>query len=267
MAARPGRAVELVFVETLGDRTAHADIPIHTIGGQGVFVKEVQSAVLRGDADIAAHSAKDLPSVTAGGLHIGAFCERRDARDVLVGATLNGLPAGAEVATGSVRRRAQLAVVRPDLQFLELRGSIHTRLGKVPAGGAIVMAAAALDILGLMHEIADYLPPATFVPSPGQGCVAIECRSGDEEMLEVLAAIDHAASRQAVEVERAFLAELGSGCSLPVGAHAVDGTLTAFLAAAGGARHLLETVDLPDEHDHAVARGAALARSMRDRLP
>ena len=266
MAAHPGRAVELVFVETLGDRTQTADVPLHTIGGQGVFTKEVQQAVLRGDADLAAHSAKDLPSVTADGLRLGAFCQRRDARDVMIGATLADLPTGAQVATGSVRRRAQLAVARPDLQFLELRGNIHTRLGKVPPGGAIVMAAAALEILGLMHEIAEYLPPDSFVPSPGQGCVAIECRADDIEMLTTLASIDHESSRRAVEVERAFLAELGSGCSLPVGAHASDGVLTGFLAAADGSQHSIESVTMPPVHDRAIAAGAALARSMRDRL-
>ena len=266
MAAHPDRSVELVFVETLGDRTQHADIPLHTIGGQGVFVKEVQSAVLRGDADIAAHSAKDLPSTTADGLQLAAFCARRDARDVLVGSTLDGLLQGAEVATGSVRRRAQLRVSRPDLQFLELRGNIHTRLGKVPSGGAIVMAAAALDILGLLDQVAEYLPPATFVPSPGQGCVAIECRADDAEMVEVLALIDHAASRRAVEIERAFLAELGSGCSLPVGAHATGTTLTAFLDAGHVSQHLIETIELPVDHGDALADAAALARSMHDRL-
>ena len=161
----------------------------------------------------------------------------------------------------------ELSVVRPDLNFLELRGNIHTRLDKVPDGGAIVMAAAALDILGLLDKVADYLPPASFVPSPGQGCVAIECREGDTEMIDALASIDHAPSRNAVEVERAFLAELGSGCSLPVGAHATGTTLTAFLAAAGGGRHLIEAVDLPGEHGVALACGAALACSMRDRLP
>ena len=266
MAAHPGRAVELVFVETLGDRTQAADVPLHTIGGQGVFTKEVQQAVLRGDADLAAHSAKDLPSVTADGLRLGAFCRRRDARDVMIGATLADLPTGAPVATGSVRRRAQLAVARPDLQFLELRGNIHTRLGKVPTGGAIVMAAAALEILGLTGEIAQYLPPGSFVPSPGQGCVAIECRADDSEMITILAAIDHESSRRAVEVERAFLAELGTGCSLPVGAHASDGVLTGFLAAAGGSQHSIESVTMPPVHDRAIAAGAALARSMRDRL-
>ncbi len=265
-AACPGRSIELVFVETLGDRTQHDEVPLHTIGGQGVFVKEIQRAVLHGDADIAVHSAKDLPSTTADGLHLVAFCERRDARDVLVGCALDQLPAGATVATGSVRRRAQLAIARPDLNFVELRGNIHTRLGKVPPGGAIVIAAAALEILGLLDEVACYLPPATFVPSPGQGCVAVECRADDNELIDVLAAIDHPSSRRAVEIERAFLAELGSGCSLPVGAHVVDDRLTAFLSDATYDRHMVTAVDLPDHHHAARAASAALARSMFDRL-
>jgi hydroxymethylbilane synthase len=266
MAANPELIVELLFVDTLGDRTQPAEVPLHTIGGQGVFVKEIENAVLRGDADMAVHSAKDVPSSVAEGLHLGAFCERRDARDALIGATLAGLPAGATVATGAVRRRAQLAVVRPDLQFVELRGNIHTRLGKVPPGGAIVMAVAALEILRLSHEIADYLPPASFVPSPGQGCVAVECRSGDAEMIEALASIDHRSTRQAVEVERAFLAELGSGCSLPVGAYAAGGSLTAFLATEDQHRHVIETIELGDDHDVAVGRSAELARAMRAAL-
>jgi hydroxymethylbilane synthase len=266
MAAHPGRTVELVFVETLGDRPQYAEIPLHAIGGQGVFVKDVQNAVLSGDADMASHSAKDLPSVAADGLHIAAFCKRRDPRDVLVGASLDQLRVGAHVATGSVRRRAQLMQVRPDLQFQELRGNIHTRLGKIPTGGAIVMAAAALEILGLLGRVAEYLPPAMFVPSPGQGCVAIECRTGDDEMRSMLHAVDHAPSRRAVEVERAFLAELGSGCSLPVGAHVVDRRLTAFLAADDGSHHLIEAIELPLGHDAALVRSAALARSMHDKL-
>ena len=266
MAANPGRTVELVFVETLGDRTQHADVPLHTIGGQGVFVKEVQAAVLRGDADMAVHSAKDLPSTTADGLSLAAFCKRRDVRDVLIGSTLDGLRQGASVATGSVRRRAQLTVVRPDLQFRELRGNIHTRLGKVPDGGAIVMAAAALEVLGISPEVSDYLPPATFVPSPGQGCVAIECRSNDADMIEVIGTIDDDSTRQAVEIERAFLAELGSGCSLPVGAHADARTLTAFLGSADGHGHLTESIELTDDRDLALVRSAELARSMHKRL-
>lgn len=266
MAANPDRAVELVFVETLGDRTQHADVPLHTIGGQGVFVKEVQQAVLRGDADMAAHSAKDLPSTTAEGLHLAAFCERRDAADALIGATLDELALGATVATGSVRRRAQLAIARPDLVFHELRGNIHTRLGKVPPDGAIVMAVAALEILGLSDRIAERLPMETFVPSPGQGCVAIECRAGDTDVIEFLGTIDHRPSRRVVELERAFLAELGSGCSLPVGAHATNGTLTGFLASADHRRHLTESIDLAADHDAALRQSAALAGSLRDRL-
>ena len=144
MAAHPGLTVTLVFVETLGDQ--RLDVPLHTMGGQGVFVKEVQRAVLRGDADFAAHSAKDLPSVVADGLQLAAFCERRDARDALVGARLDELAEGAPLATGSVRRRAQASVLRPDLQFVELRGNIITRLTKVPEGGALVMAIAALQM-------------------------------------------------------------------------------------------------------------------------
>ena len=266
MAADPDRPVELVFVETLGDRTQHADVPLHTIGGQGVFVKEVQAAVLRGDADIAVHSAKDLPSTTADGLLLAAFCKRRDARDALIGSTLDGLSQGAPVATGSVRRRAQLRAVRPDLRFLELRGNIHTRLGKIPDGGAIVMAVAALDVLGLLDEITDYLPPEQFVPSPGQGCVAVECRENDRDVIDTLAAIDHASTRRVVSMERAFLAELGSGCSLPVGAHAADHVLTAFLGDSGGTRHSIESVELPDETDRATGIAAELARAMHQRL-
>jgi hydroxymethylbilane synthase len=149
ITAASGEATELVFVETLGD--IKRDVPLHQLGGQGIFVKEVQQAVLQGLADVAIHSAKDLPSMATDGLTVAAWCERRDARDALVGNTLEGLAHGATVATGSVRRRAQLLTVRPDLQFVDLRGNINTRLEKIPAGGAIVMAIAALEVLGLTH--------------------------------------------------------------------------------------------------------------------
>ena len=219
---------ELVPITTTGDRDQ--SVPLHTIGGQGVFVKEIQQAVLDGRADVAVHSAKDLPSDTPAGLVIGAFCERRDPADALIGATLGGLATGATVATGSVRRRAQLAAERPDLSFVELRGNIARRLEKIPDGGAIVMAVAALQVLGLTDRIAERLDPTRFVPAVGQGCVAVECRDGDAATAAALAAIDHAPTRHAVIVERAFLHELGSGCSLPVGAHCDGATLDAFLA-------------------------------------
>jgi hydroxymethylbilane synthase len=257
-----GRAVELVLVETAGDR--RADAPLHTIGGQGVFVKEVQQAVLRGDADIAVHSAKDLPSAAHDGLSIGAFCARRSPADVLVGAALDALVQGATIATGSVRRRAQLARVRPDLVFAELRGNIHTRLSKVPRGGAIVMAEAALEILGLTDHVAEVLDPEQFVPAVGQGCVAVEHRSGDAATAELVAAVDDAPTRTAVETERAFLAELGSGCSLPVAAHAHDGRLHAFVADAQRRRWAADDVALADDPHAALDVARALARRLRD---
>lgn len=263
-AAHPHLTVEFVFVETLGDQ--RTDVPLHTIGGQGVFVKEVQRAVLDGHADLAVHSAKDLPSTTADGLQFAAFCERRDPRDALVGAALDHLPAGATVATGSVRRRAQLQAIRPDLQFVELRGNIHTRLSKVPEGGALVMAMAALEILQLTDRVAQALAVDAFVPAPGQGCVAIECRAHDAVTAELVGAIDHPATRAAVVAERAFLAELGTGCSLPVAAHAVGDLLSGFLAHPASGRHVADTAILPADPAARAVYAASLARELQARL-
>jgi len=215
--AVPDIDVDLVFVDTLGDRAR--DRPIHELGGQGVFVKEVQAAVLAGDADFAVHSAKDLPSTAAPGLTIAAVPERGDPRDCLVGLALDEIALGATIATGAVRRRAQLAHVRPDLEFTELRGNIQTRLAKVPAGGAIVMAVAALQRLELSDLIAEAFSPSQFVPQVAQGALAVECREDDDATRALLATVQHAASRAAVDGERAFLAALGGGCDLPVGAH------------------------------------------------
>lgn len=259
LAATTGATPELVFVDTFGDRTQADGVPLHSIGGQGVFVKEVQRAVLDGRADLAVHSAKDLPSDTADGLVIAAFTERRSPHDVLIGRSLQQLAPGATVATGSVRRRAQLQAVRPDLEFAELRGNIPTRLQKVPDDGAVVMALAALEILGLTDQIAETLPITSFIPAVGQGCVAIECRADDHATIDVLGAIDHASTRRAVEIERAFLAQLGSGCSLPVGAHVTDGHFHAFLADVDRGVSEQVVVDLPDDHGAAlgIARSTA----------
>jgi hydroxymethylbilane synthase len=258
-----GRRVELVTIETTGD--VRLDVPLHVIGGQGVFVKEVQRAVLDGRADLAVHSAKDLPSAPSDGLVIAALCERRDPRDALVGATLDDLADGATVATGSVRRRAQLRRARPDLVYEELRGNIDRRLTKIPDGGAIVMAVAALDILGLTDRISEMLGVEDFVPAVGQGCVAVECRSDDDDTRNVLGSIDHAPTRHDVEVERSFLGELGSGCSLPVGAHVRDGTLWTFLADLDSGVSVSDEIVLPGgADDHDVARRAA--RSAREAL-
>jgi hydroxymethylbilane synthase len=216
-ASDPSITVEMVLVETAGDRNRTA--PLHELGGQGIFSAEVQEALLDGRADIAVHSAKDLPSRTAEALVLAAVPFRGDARDALVGRPLDALEPGATIATGSVRRRAQLAALRPDLRFTDLRGNIQTRLTKVPDGGAIVMAFAALERLGLDGLAAQVFDPDEMVPQVGQGALAVECRKGDPSA-DVVTAIEHAPSRMCVDAERAFLAELGSGCDLPVGAYA-----------------------------------------------
>ena len=217
VAALLGGDAELVVVSTTGDE--RPDVPIWSIGGTGVFVKEVQQAVLEGRADLAVHSAKDLPSETAAGLALAAVPERADPRDALVGARLDEIPAGGTVGTGSVRRQAQLAALRPDLRFQSIRGNIETRIGK--AGGevdAVVVALAALERLGLVDRAAEVLDPAVMLPQVAQGALAVECRAGDGESATRLASLDDPAVRQAVEAERAFLRQLGGGCDLPCGA-------------------------------------------------
>lgn len=219
VASLLGVDVELVVVDTVGDR--RQDVPIWEIGGQGVFVKEVQAAVLDGRADFAVHSAKDLPSEGHPLLAIAAVPERGDPRDVLVGRALDELPPGALVATGSVRRRVQLAEHRPDLTFTGLRGNIDTRLRKAADYDAVVMAVAALQRLGKESHIAEVLTVEVMLPQVAQGALAVECRADDADVRSVLVAIEHEPSRRAVDAERAFLAELGGGCDLPVGAYAV----------------------------------------------
>ena len=252
----PSVEVEVVVIETAGDRAR--DIPIHEMGGRGVFVKEVQAAVLDGRADIAVHSAKDLQSSPTPGLVIAAVPTREDPRDALVGATLDGLAVGARVATGSVRRRAQVAAARPDLTFVGLRGNVDTRLRKAAEVGAIVVALAALRRLGYEDRVAEPLSPSIVLPQVAQGALAVECRSDDEEGRERLAAIDHSPSRLAVEAERAFLAQLGSGCDLPVGALYADGRLTGMMATLDGRIVLRDSVEGDDPE--------ALGRELAERL-
>jgi hydroxymethylbilane synthase len=256
----------LVVVETHGDRTQAMNVPLHTIGGQGVFCKEVQAAVIDGRADAAVHSAKDLPTDTDPRLVIGAFTTRRDAADALIGRPMSSLAAGATIATGSVRRRAQLGRARPDLVFDELRGNIHTRLERIPDQGAIVMAVAALQVLGLTDRIAERLDPAEFVPAVGQGCVALECRRDDSSTRRALSEIDDPITRYEVEIERAFLGELGSGCALPVGAYVDGPMLSTFLASDD--RHIVisETVELAGEPEADQARARTAATDARRRV-
>jgi hydroxymethylbilane synthase len=219
VGTRLGRDVELVLVTTTGDRDQTSDL--HAMGGQGVFTKEVQQAVLDGRADVAVHSAKDLPTLTPPGLVLATVPERADPRDALVGRPFDELVAGARIGTGSVRRRVQLAAARPDLTYGPLRGNIETRLRKREEQGydAIVVAYAALERLGLDTSTEfDILDISVMLPQVAQGALAAECRADDARTLSRLRAIDDEPAHRAVDAERAFLAELGGGCDLPVGA-------------------------------------------------
>lgn len=269
-AAHPGLIVELVGLETEGDQ--RLDVPISAIGGKGVFAKEIQQAVLDGRADFAVHSAKDLTAVTVPGLTLAAVPERGDPRDALAGHALDQMAPGATVATGSQRRRVQLARLRPDLNFMELRGNMATRLSKIPEGGAIVAAAAALERLGLADRIAERFDVDRLVPQVGQGALAVECRADDLDAQALLAVIEHVPTRRRVEAERGFLVELGGDCDLPAGAHATfvngsdDGpiSLMGFLATDS-------TVDARMAHhtvvgDDDAALGLAVARHVRAEL-
>src|ERR1700716_946820 len=258
-----GVEAEYVIVSTRGDE--RRDVPIHAMGGTGVFVKEVEQAVLDGRAEVAVHSAKDLPSETSPELVLAALPERGDPRGALVGRPPDEIPTGGRVGTGSVRRRAQLAARRPDLGFGELRGNIPTRLEKAGGFDAVVLAAAALDRLGLGDRIAERLEPSVLLPQGAPGGLAVECRADDDQTRDVLAQIDDARVRAAVTVERAYLAALGGGCNLPCGALAEAGpggrvSLEALLASLDGRITLRVRVDGDDPE----AVGLEAARRLVD---
>lgn len=267
--SHPGLVVDLVVVVTLGDRSSER--AIWELGGQGVFVKEVQAAVVDGRADLAVHSAKDLPaspSLATPGLVLAAVPERGDPRDVLVGRSLSEIPPGGTVATGATRRRAQLADLRPDLAFAGIRGNIETRLARAADFSAVVMAAAALERLGRQVEAAEVLDPAVMVPQVGQGALAVECREDDPATSAIVASLDHRPSRRAVEAERGFLATLGGGCELPAGAFAVEGPdgglrLRAVLATTDGRMVLRDEVHAAPGADPGEV-GRSLGRRLLD---
>lgn len=257
-----GVDAELVVVQTEGDR--RANVPLAQLAGRGVFTKEVQTAVLEDRADVAVHSAKDLPPLSPPGLVLAAVPERLDPADALVGAALGALAPGAIVATGAPRRRALLLAERPDLAVVPLRGNVHTRLDAVGRHGveAIVVAVAALVRLGLEAHVAERLDPERFVPQVGQGALALECRS-DGPAAGVVAAIDRPDAHRCLLAERAFLAELGVGCELPGGAHATvrDGVVTVrgVLCASDGTT-LVRGADADADAERA---GRALAARLR----
>lgn len=257
-------AYEIVVVETSGDRDKTS--PLHSIGGKGVFVKEIQHAVLDNRADIAVHSAKDMPAISPDELSLGAVIQRGDPRDALVGSTLADLGEGAVVATGSVRRQAQLRALRPDLAFAELRGNIATRLAKAGDFDAIVVAMAALERLDLHPSVVDPVDVESMIPQVGQGAVAVEYRTGDLGDKMRLRMINDPATRTLFDVERGFLRELGGDCSMPAAAHArSDGAqvvLAGFLATDDLARHAqLEVRGAAD-----AELGVALVDQLRQQL-
>ena len=213
-----GQPVELVIVSTMGDR--RVDEPISAIGGRGAFVGDVRDALAQGAADIAVHSAKDLPPRDDPRFTC-YFPGRGDPRDVLVGSTLETLRPGAVVATGAPRRRAQITAMRPDVEVAELRGNIETRLRAGERYDAIVMAAIAIERLELrVNRPTQTLEPSSFVPAVGQGAIAVETRVDDRRTRALVAGLDDPITRTTLTAERAFLAELGGDCDLPAGAHA-----------------------------------------------
>ena len=253
---------ELITMDTFAD--LQLDIPISELGGKGAFSKEVQNVLLAGAADIAVHSAKDLQAETPDPLVIAAVPQRGDTRDALVGSKLDDLAPGAVVATGSNRRRVQLAALRPDLTFVGLRGNIGTRLSKLGSFDALVMANAAIERLELQLDAVDVLTAEQMIPQVGQGTLAVECRSDAQDLIEALAAIDDAPSRRMLEAERGFLLELGGDCDLPAGANAVieaDGamTLTAMLCSPDESRLERVTVTAGEaDEPEALGRSAAV---------
>ncbi len=222
-SAWPGLDCHVVTLVTEGDKILERPLP--EIGGKGVFTAELEKALLSGEIDLAVHSLKDLPVDESPGLCIAAVSQRADGRDVLVsasGKTLAQLPEGARVGTSSLRRSAQLLAFRPDLAILPLRGNVDTRLRKVVEGDydAIVLAAAGIERLGLAQYVTEYLPFEVMLPAPGQGALAVQCRSGDIETLHLLAVIHDLPTWRSVTAERAYLSTLGAGCSAPVAAYA-----------------------------------------------
>lgn len=236
--------IETIVLQTEGDR--RSEVSLEEIGGQGVFVKDIEARLLRGEIDLAVHSLKDMPAESPIGLRLAAVLPRGDARDALVtkdGKTLPELPAGARIGSDSRRRAVQLLALRPDVEVVSIRGNVDTRLRKVDDGDydAAVLAAAGLQRLGLLGRASQVFSVRELLPAVGQGVMALQCRADDAELIELLNNVDDQETRVAITAERAFLRTLGAGCRLPVGAYAtVEGDtlrLDALLADEAGKAH------------------------------
>lgn len=272
MASRSDLEVRLEIIRTVGDDNLRT--PLHAILDKGLFTRQIEEALLARTVDLAVHSLKDLPTELPDGLSVAAISARQDPADVLVATgsgTLETLSRGAEVLTGSLRRRAQLLHARPDLRVSSVRGNVGTRLRKLDESGAsaIVLAGAGLVRLGLDGRITERLDPVAFLPACGQGALAVEIRSDDSRVRELLRVIDNAESRHAVTAERAFLGALGGGCQVPIGAYAVKSgpdsafTLTGMVANLDGSRLLrAELTSTVDGMDAAGRLGRDLAAKL-----
>ncbi|MHC4886970.1 MAG: hydroxymethylbilane synthase, partial [Planctomycetota bacterium] len=259
---RSGHSVELSFIKSQGD--ADRTSSLSAIGGQGLFTRAVDEAVLRGDADLAVHSLKDLPTTITPGLVLAAVPEREDPTDLLAGSaatSLDELPEGAIIATGSLRRRAQLLAARPDLSIVEIRGNVETRLERVKSEGyaGTVLAAAGLNRLGL--TVPGFSLAEILLPAIGQGALGIVCREEDETTRTVLATLDHAPTRAAVTAERAFLRAVEAGCHAPTGARtSVNGNtlhLTAAVFSPDGTKTIQSEVQGDSAEAEALGKAAA----------
>jgi hydroxymethylbilane synthase len=229
-----GHIVEIELIQTTGDRLQQ--VAFAKVGTKGMFTQEIEDALLEGRIDLAVHSLKDMPTELASPFVLGAIPERVDPRDALVSTRYNSfaeLPAGARIGTSSVRRQAQLKAHRPDLEYVEFRGNVDTRLRKLAEGQveAIVLAAAGLDRLGRAEWVRDRFPEELLCPAPGQGALAIECRADDAVTREILSSLNHADTCSAVTAERTALAALGGGCQVPIGVYCQRSEYTWHIAA------------------------------------
>lgn len=263
----PELEIATKIIKTEGDR--RLDVSTTQLG-KGAFVKEIELALLNGEIDLAVHSCKDVPTDPVPGLTLAAFPRRADPRDVLVardGLRLAGLPANAVVGTSSSRRRAQLLIHRPDLRVADIRGNVDTRLRKLQDGqyDAVILAAAGLDRLGLLHHATEILDPEVMLPAPAQGALAVQARAGDEATLALLEPLNDPATQAAVTAERAFLRALGGGCRVPIAAyaHVEDGRLVlhGLVAADDGSQHARGQVE--GAVAETVQLGARLAEQLR----
>ena len=266
-ALHPDLQVELVPMSTQGDKIL--DTPLAKVGGKGLFVKELETAMLEGRADIAVHSMKDVPVEFPDGLGLHTICEREDPRDAFVSnrfKLIDELPQGAVVGTSSLRRQCQLRAARPDLVIRDLRGNVNTRLAKLDAGeyDAIILAAAGLKRLEMAHRIAAFIEPEQSLPANGQGAVGIGCRLDDHELHALLAPLEHPETRIRVLTERAMNRALQGGCQVPIGAYAlVQGEevwLRGLVGSPDGARVIRDEIRGP------LAEGEALGHTLAQRL-